>query len=37
MTLSVLLMSLGSLLIALTPTYKTIGIIAPVLLLVARA
>ncbi len=36
MTLSVLLMSLGSLLIALTPTYKTIGILAPVLLLVAR-
>jgi MHS family alpha-ketoglutarate permease-like MFS transporter len=36
MTLSVLLMSLGSLLIALTPTYKTIGIVAPVLLLVAR-
>lgn len=36
MTLSVLLMSFGSLLIALTPTYKTIGIIAPVLLLLAR-
>lgn len=36
MTLSVLLMSLGSLLISLTPTYKTIGIMAPVLLLVAR-
>lgn len=36
MTLSVLLMSLGSLLIALTPTYKTIGIVAPVLLLEAR-
>jgi len=36
MTLSVLLMSLGSLLIALTPTYKTIGIVAPILLLVAR-
>ncbi|MBB6499918.1 MFS transporter [Pedobacter cryoconitis] len=36
MTLSVLLMSLGSLLIALTPAYKTIGIVAPVLLLVAR-
>lgn len=36
MTLSVLLMSLGSLLISLTPTYKTIGIVAPVLLLVAR-
>ncbi|WP_214229050.1 MFS transporter [Pedobacter sp. B4-66] len=36
MTLSVLLMSLGSCLIALTPTYKTIGIIAPILLLTAR-
>lgn len=36
MTLSVLLMSLGSLLIALTPTYTTIGILAPVLLLTAR-
>ncbi len=36
MTLSVLLMSLGSLLIALTPTYKTIGIAAPILLLIAR-
>jgi MHS family alpha-ketoglutarate permease-like MFS transporter len=36
MTLSVLLMSLGSLLIALTPTYKTIGIAAPILLLLAR-
>lgn len=36
MTLSVLLMSLGSLLIALTPTYAAIGILAPVLLLVAR-
>ena len=36
MTLSVLLMSLGSLLIALTPTYKTIGIAAPMLLLIAR-
>lgn len=36
MTLSVLLMSLGSLLIALTPTYQMIGIIAPILLLVAR-
>ena len=36
MTLSVLLMSLGSFLIALTPTYKTIGIIAPILLLTAR-
>lgn len=36
MTVSVLIMSLGSLLIALTPTYETIGIIAPILLLVAR-
>ena len=36
MTLSVLLMSLGSLLIALTPTYQTVGIVAPVLLLTAR-
>jgi MHS family alpha-ketoglutarate permease-like MFS transporter len=36
MTLSVLLMSFGSLLIALTPTYKAIGIIAPILLLTAR-
>jgi MHS family alpha-ketoglutarate permease-like MFS transporter len=36
MTLSVLLMSLGSLLIALTPTFKTIGLLAPILLLVAR-
>ena len=36
LTLSVLLMSLGSLLIALTPTYKTIGIMAPILLLLAR-
>jgi MFS transporter, MHS family, alpha-ketoglutarate permease len=36
MTLSVLLMSFGSLLIALVPTYQTIGIAAPVLLLVAR-
>ncbi|MCW3085831.1 MAG: alpha-ketoglutarate transporter [Bacteroidetes bacterium] len=36
MTLSVLLMSFGSLLIALTPTYKTIGVMAPVMLLLAR-
>lgn len=36
MTVSVLIMSLGSLLIALTPTYETIGIIAPILLLIAR-
>ncbi len=36
MTLSVLLMSFGSLLIAVTPDYKTIGIAAPALLLLAR-
>ena len=36
MTLSVLLMSLGSLLIAFTPTYQTIGVLAPILLLTAR-
>lgn len=36
MTMSVLLMSFGSLLIALIPTYQTIGIFAPLLLLVAR-
>lgn len=36
MTASVLLMSLGSLLIAVTPTYDTIGIVAPALLLIAR-
>lgn len=36
MTLSVLLMSLGSLLIALTPTYSSIGIFAPIALLLAR-
>lgn len=36
MTLSVLLMSFGSLLIATAPGYKTAGILAPVLLLTAR-
>ena len=36
MTLSVLLMSFGSLLIAFLPGYHTIGIAAPILLLVAR-
>lgn len=36
MILSVLLMSFGSLLIAFIPTYQTIGIIAPILLLTAR-
>jgi len=36
MTSSVLLMSFGSLLIALTPSYATIGLAAPALLLLAR-
>ena len=36
MTVSVLLMSLGSLLIAVTPSYNSIGVAAPALLLVAR-
>jgi MHS family alpha-ketoglutarate permease-like MFS transporter len=36
MTLSVLLMSFGSLLIAITPSYHSIGIAAPALLLFAR-
>lgn len=36
MTLSVLIMSLGSFLIALTPSYETVGILAPILLLIAR-
>ena len=36
MTLSVLLMSFGSLLIACTPSYQSIGVIAPLLLLTAR-
>lgn len=36
MTISVLLMSFGSLMIAVTPSYKTIGLAAPVLLLLAR-
>lgn len=36
LSLSVSLMCLGSLIIALTPTYETIGIWAPVLLVVAR-
>ncbi len=36
MTLSVLLMSLGSFIIACTPSYDSIGVIAPVLLLCAR-
>lgn len=36
MTLSVLLMSFGSLLIALTPSYASIGVMAPFLLVFAR-
>jgi MFS transporter, MHS family, alpha-ketoglutarate permease len=36
MTSSVLLMSLGSLIIAVCPSYHTAGIVAPVLLLLAR-
>jgi MHS family alpha-ketoglutarate permease-like MFS transporter len=36
MTLSVLLMSLGSLMIAITPTYNQIGVFAPAILLLAR-
>lgn len=36
MTLSVLLMSLGSLIIACSPTYNQIGMIAPIVLLIAR-
>ncbi|PSL35545.1 MFS transporter [Chitinophaga ginsengisoli] len=36
MTLSVLLMSLGSMMIALAPSYKTAGILSPAILLMAR-
>src|SRR3954468_11629639 len=36
MTLSVLLMSFGSLLIACIPSYKAIGLFAPILLFLAR-
>ena len=36
LTLSVLLMCLGSLLIAVTPTYRTVGIVAPIVLVTAR-
>jgi MHS family alpha-ketoglutarate permease-like MFS transporter len=36
LTLSVLLMSVGSLMIAIVPGYKTIGIAAPVILVLAR-
>jgi MHS family alpha-ketoglutarate permease-like MFS transporter len=36
MTISIILMSAGSLLIAVTPTYETIGVFAPLILLIAR-
>ncbi|MCF6401899.1 MFS transporter [Chitinophaga filiformis] len=36
MTLSVLLMSLGSMMIALAPSYKSAGILSPIILLAAR-
>ncbi len=36
LTLSGLLMGLGSLLLALTPTYQTVGLVAPAMLLTAR-
>lgn len=36
MTLSVLLMSMGSLMIAITPSYNQIGVFAPAILLLAR-
>lgn len=36
MTLSVLLMSLGSMMIALAPTYNSAGIVSPIILLSAR-
>ena len=36
LTLSVLLMCFGSLMIAVTPTYATIGIAAPIMLFIAR-
>ena len=36
MTISVLLMSFGSLIMASSPTYQTIGLLAPVLLFIAR-
>jgi MHS family alpha-ketoglutarate permease-like MFS transporter len=36
LTFSVLLMSVGSLIIALTPGYKSIGVAAPILLVLAR-
>jgi MHS family alpha-ketoglutarate permease-like MFS transporter len=37
LVLSVLLMAAGSLLIAVSPTYEQVGVLAPVLLLLARA
>ncbi|MFM9442856.1 MFS transporter [Streptomyces acidiscabies] len=36
LTLSVTLMAVGSLIVALTPSYDTIGVVAPVLLVTAR-
>ncbi|WDF80670.1 MFS transporter [Mucilaginibacter sp. KACC 22773] len=36
LTISVLLMSLGSLIITITPGYKTVGVAAPLLLVLAR-
>lgn len=36
MTISVLLMSFGSLMIACSPTYRSIGLLAPIVLFVAR-
>ncbi|WP_155517962.1 MFS transporter, partial [Acinetobacter pittii] len=36
LTLSVTLMCIGSLLIAVTPSYESIGVFAPLLLVIAR-
>jgi MHS family alpha-ketoglutarate permease-like MFS transporter len=36
MTASVILMSIGSLMIAVTPTYTSVGVLAPLILLIAR-
>lgn len=36
MTISVLIMSVGSLMIAVTPDYRSIGVLAPIILLAAR-
>jgi MFS transporter, MHS family, alpha-ketoglutarate permease len=36
MTISVLIMSVGSLMIAITPDYQSIGVLAPIILLAAR-